>query len=366
MKILKKKQSVKLLRFPPEDNRKGSVLVLVLWSLCLLTVFAVNLSHGARQRIIMVGRLEQRNKLHFIADAGIRRSILELKKMEEGSAFTALKDYWSSNRGIFRKIRVSDEGKFTISYEYLNTETGKRQIRYGMVDEERKININHTKPKVIERLLKIVGLDGMEAQNLSASIVDWRDNDSELSIPLGSAEDRYYRGLRDPYEAKDADFEVLDELFLVKGMNAEIFDKIKDYVTIYGEGKININTASKEVLLSLGLQESVVNKILSFRYGEDSVEATLDDYVFTSPGAITADLSQMYSLSASQVANLSNLISEGKITTKSDNFMIRSTAMLNKNKASSEIICVFGKSFEGSEKKNSNKNGKIKYWREGF
>ncbi|MCK4519563.1 MAG: general secretion pathway protein GspK, partial [Candidatus Omnitrophica bacterium] len=235
-----------------------------------------------------------------------------------------------------------------------------------IIDEERKININKAQRSVIERLFRIVGLSEMKAQNLSASIVDWRDKDSELSIPLGSAEDRYYRNLRDPYEAKDADFEVLDELLLVRGMTGEIFDEIKGFITIYGEGKVNINTASEDVLLSLGLHASVVNKILSFRYGQDMIEASADDNVFNSVSGITARLSQLYLLSAGEVANLSNLVSAKKVTVKSNNFMIKSIAKLDKKETFLKIVCVFENFSEGSDESGLNEDEKIRYWREGL
>ena len=344
------------------DNHKGTILVIVLWTLCLLTIFAVHLGFGARQKIIMVGRLDTRDRLHFIAEAGIKRAILELKKKDKSSGFDALKDGWSNNVGIFKEIQV-DRGRFTVGYEYLDRESGEYQARYGIIDEERKININKAKRGVIEHLFRILGLSEMKAQNLSASIVDWRDKDSELSTPLGSAEDGYYRNLVDPYEAKDADFEVLDELLLVKEMTVEIFDEIKDFITIYGGGKVNINTASESVLLSLGLRASVVNKILLFRYGQDMIEASVDDNVFDSFSNIVARLSQFCSLSESEAANLNNLVSAKKITNKSDNFMIKSAARLDKKDASLEIVCIFGMLFDES---GSNEGEKIRYWREGL
>ncbi len=54
-----------------------------------------------------------------------------------------------------------------------------------------------------------------------------------------------------------------------------------NYLTVWGEGKININTASEEVLLAVpGLYTKEVGKILSFRRGADGVPGTKDDGVF--------------------------------------------------------------------------------------
>lgn len=367
-RMLREKKLQGLSPFPLVDEparitNKGSILAIALWSLCLLTTFAVCLGFGVRQKIIMVKRLDTRDRLHFIAEAGIKRAILELKKEDKAADYDALKESWSNNIDIFKELQVG-AGKFTVSYDYLDRKSGERWVRYGIMDEERKININKAKRSVIERLFKTVGLDEMEAQNLSASIVDWRDSDSELSIPLGSAEDGYYRDLKDPYEAKDADFEVLEELLLVRGMSREIFDKIKDFITIYGEGKVNINTAPSEVLLSLGLYKSVVDKILFFRYGQDSIEATPDDNVFNTPSNIVAELKQFRYLSEGEEANLSNLVSAANLVTNSSNFMIKSIGKLDNKDESLKILCVFQRSSEDSGEADSDEGGKIRYWRE--
>jgi len=183
--------------------------------------------------------------------------------------------------------------------------------------------------------------DEIEAQELAASIIDWRDNDSELSIPLGSAEDMYYTGLQYPYEAKDAEFEVLEELLLVKGMDRDIFERLKSYITIYGEGRINVNTAQKNVLLSLGLNEDIAEGIITFR----------KDKFFNSPSDIVPRFSQFSHLSASEIAQLTT-IADQYLITKPDNFMIRSVARLNNRKNKSEVVSVV------------RRNGDILYWQE--
>lgn len=291
----------------------------------------------------MVKRLQEKDILRNIAEAGINRAILELEKKLDSEPET-LKDSWSNNINAFKEIPV-DRGSFDIGYTYLNNQTKETEFRYGMVDEERKININKAQRKVIKKLFQIVAdLDEMQAQEAAACLIDWRDKDSQLSIPLGSAEDRYYRNLTHSYECKDADFEILPELLLVKEMNQELFNKIKDFVTVYGDGSININTAPKEVLLALGLDDDIVEKILSFRSGEDGIEGTADDNLFEQSSQIAARLSRVYHLSASQLAELSNTISAQNIGVDSHNFMIKSIAKLDTQPhRQMQIICVFNK-----------------------
>jgi type II secretory pathway component PulK len=208
------------------------------------------------------------------------------------------------------------------------------------VDEERKINVNRCDLQTLTLLFMNLCLDEAEAQNYAASIIDWRDSDSLLTLP-GSAESSYYEGLSEPYQAKNGDFESLEELLLVKGMTQELFDKMKDYVTIYTDGKININTASGRVLNCLGLSKPVVSKIISFRYGVDGLMGTNDDGVFVSPETVVAQLSQSTQLSDSEVNELSNLAASGAIVTTSNYFMIKSVASLGNNDARLQsIVCV--------------------------
>lgn len=331
-------------------TKRGSILFISLWTISLLTIFSIALGYQVRQKLTLAQRLDEKSKLHFIGQAAVMKAVVGLKN-EEQKAFDALADLWSNNPAVFSQVPIG-EGKVDISYDYIDEKTGNPQTQYGLIDEERKININKVKMPVLERLLRLVaGLGETGAQELAASIVDWRDADSLVSIPVGSAEDIDYRNLSVPYEARDQDFEVLDELLLVNGMNQDIFEKIKDYVTIYGGGTVNINTASRPVLLALGLDEAIVDDVIFFRSGEDGVIATIDDNIFDLPANIIPKFSQVYPLSAGQLTIFSAVV-EQSLTTSSKNFMIKAVAKLDNKKDTVKVDCV------------TDRTGKILYWRE--
>lgn len=328
---------------------KASILIIALWSLCLLSVFAVILSYEIRQKINLVKRLDERAKLRLIADAGLK-AVLSNLKSEIVKSYDSLQDAWSNDASAFKDIKI-DAGKYNICYNNKDSDSGITETRWGIIDEERKININTASIAVLERLFHAaLNFDEIEAQELAAAIVDWRDSDSELSIPLGSAEDSYYSGLDYPYEAKDDKFEVLEEVVLVKGMTKDIFQEIKDYFTIYGSGRVNVNTASRQALLALGLNESIVGKIFYFRSGKNESDSTQGN-IFTEPSSIVPQLSQHVNLSDSEVAALS-VVAGQFLCTKSSNFMIRCVAGLNNRKDTAELSCV------------ANRKGKILYSRE--
>lgn len=303
--------------------RRGSVLVISMWALCLLSVFAASLAIATKQRIILVKRLIERETLHYIAEAGVKQAILEITK-DASKDYDALTDIWANNK--------------------IDGQMGQGKFQVSIIDEERKLNINRADQTILRELFRGFGMDEMETQNLAASIIDWRDEDSELSMPLGSAESQYYEYLSEPYEAKDGDFETLQEVLLVKGVTEEVFEKIKDSITIYGDGRININTASFEVLASLGMSDGLVSKIMRFRYGPDGSVGGGDDNIFINPETVVAQLSQYYidiGLSDSEVAELSNIISGGSIATTSNYFRVESVAGFNNaDEPLQKIVCV--------------------------
>ncbi len=332
------------------DREKASIIILTLWALCLLSAFAVTLSYGVRQKLLLVKRLDERDRLYTIADAAVKKAQFCLKKQEE-KGYDALGDPWSNDASAFKDASVGD-GKFSVSYEYTDEIIKDTSIRYGLIDEESKININVINSAVIERLIRgVLNCTDIEAQELAASIVDWRDADSFLSIPLGSAEDGYYKGLRYPYEAKDADFESFDEVLLVKGIDSEIFRKIKEYITVYGSGRVNINTASKAVLSALGISEKIVNDIFLFRAGEDARIGTSDDNVFDNDSSIVAKLTQRYQLSEAEAASLT-MILERYLTSYSTAFTVKITARVANAKALVYAVSVI------------DRQGNILYWQE--
>jgi len=345
---------------PGAISKKASILFVALWSIFFLGVLAIYLGYRARSQINLVNRVVSRAKLRSLATAGVFVAVdFIVAEQKEEKSFNALNEDWSSYPKRFKDIKLPG-GSFSLAYEYFDVTSGAYQKRYGLIDESRKINIklgnyqiDGELEQILRKLLEVAADAGkVRAQEIAASIVDWQDQDSQLSIPLGSAEDGYYRFLREPYESKDSDLEILDEIFLIKGINQAVFDKIKGYLTIYGDKGVNINTASRPVLLALGLPEKTVNSILSHRAGEDGKAATPDDNLFTFPANIVSELSKAYDLGPGELAILNNLISKGYLVTDSSYFMIKSKGRLVNQGRTAEITAV------------ADSQGKIVYWRE--
>jgi general secretion pathway protein K len=325
----------------PIRDSKGSVLILSFWVLSFLSFFAVAMGATSRMKLTLADRLIERAELRLIAEAGVRRAAAELKKQEPGDHPNSLLESWANNEGVFKDAKVG-KGVFNVKYEYADDNGEGVKTRFGIVDEERKININLASLDVLQRLFKtVLGWDDRQAGELASAIIDWRDMDT-TSLAQG-AEDNYYMGLKYPYECKDGPFNIPDELLLVRGVTATIYKDLLDYATIYGNGAVNVNTAPRAVLIALGIQEKVVDEIVAFRRGKDLIEATQDDNVFADTGAIVPQLSQFTALDPIEVENLSNVVSAGLLGTVSENFRVTSFSGYDYKKGEARVACVFQK-----------------------
>lgn len=329
---------------------KGSILIGVLWSLFFLTALALVISASVAPQLALAGKLRDRAMLRFLAEAGMKRAVVAIRA-DETENYDALNEPWSSDEEAFKEIGLTAEGYFSLEYSLPAEEGEDIQKRYGLVDEERKINVNTASAGVLKYFFETAGsVSSQDAADIADAIADWRDGDDEPS-PNG-AESPYYEALDPGYPCKNGSFEIPEELLLVKGVTQEIFDKIKDRLTVYGEGKVNINTAGAAVLQSLGMSGGLVEKIVSFREGDDGREATADDNIFDDIQSAGAALAAQEGLSPEQAAELDAVVGAGLITVRSDYFRGRVVGGFRDREVSTEIVFVI------------NRDEKILYWRE--
>ena len=304
---------------------RGSILVVVLWALFFLAALAASIYALLAPQIGLAGRLKDRTRLYYLAQAGAQKAMAVLAG-DETEDTDGFKDTWASSEGEFKDMHLGEDGYVSVSYKLLD-DAGVEETRYGLVDEEGKININKATADVLQQLFELTALTTSQtASDIADSILDWVDEDSEPHT--NGAEDGYYEGLAQAYACKDAKFQVLEELLLVKGMTQDIFDKASAYLTVYGKGMVNLNTADKYVLQALGMSNTLAEKVIQYRRGNDSQEATSDDNIFESAETVVASLSNGVGLSAEETEQLNTVIASGLAGVRSDHFSGESHAEL--------------------------------------
>jgi hypothetical protein len=154
------------------------------------------------------------------------------------------------------------------------------------------------------------------------------------------AEDDYYEDLEMPYESKDHKFQSIEELLLVRGITRDLFEKVEPFVTVYGEGVVNINTAAREVLIWLGMDDSLADKTMAFRAGADLQLGTPDDQAFTQPGDWHVEFGRRVKLTQGDVSLLNQIMATKQVGINSKYFRIRSIGALPQKRQALEIHAV--------------------------
>lgn len=218
------------------SRESGVALLITLLVLVLIVVLAVEIfRQGSRAaQTGAFGRDSVRAAL--LAEGGIAAARVALREDAKNNDYDTLDEVWS------RPVPP--------------IELGDGEILVTAEDEERKVNLNRLvlpngnapdeqRLAVFRRLLSNLDMD----PSFADAVVDWLDNDDTPRV--GGAESAYYLSLPFPYRAKNDLFDTLEELRLVRGMTPERFEKLKPYVTIHSSGSVNVNTAPREILMSL-------------------------------------------------------------------------------------------------------------------
>jgi len=237
-------------------SRKGIALILVLWVLAILMVLVLSFSLMARTEIYSTLSFKEGMEKKFIAEAGIERGIMEL-----------------FYRNLYKNLTPVPEGMeaWKTDGTSYDGQSGDGHYTVSIMDESGKVDINTVSDVVLKNLLINAGVKEEDVDTVVDSVMDWKDPDDLHR--LNGAESDYYMSLPNPYKAKNANFDTLEELVLVKGMTPEI---------LYGDGKkkgiielltvnskmnrINVNAAPKEVLMAIpGISPEIADMIIEFR-----------------------------------------------------------------------------------------------------
>lgn len=219
----------------------------------------------------------------------------------------------------------------------------KQTTTYGIMDENRKININHADRFVLSRLLAAAGgIKDEDALDLAGQIVDYRDGDDAVTATAGaggSEESRYHAaGLG--YPPKNSDFEFVSELLRIPGMTAGVYGRVRRYLTAQGDGTVNLNTTGAEVLSLVDLHPAVAAKIMALRAGPDESEGTDDDIVFRDQTDLESRLKQVFGLKLQEQMSLRHAFARRLVSLSSSYFSVVSVATVKQSRG--QTLAVYG------------------------
>lgn len=246
-------------------DRQGVVLLLVLSTIALFTVMAVNFSADEGLDIELAYNFRDSVQAQYIARSGIEAAITILKKDD------ASHDSEDEDWGGFPEyaLAASEYLKGPAFTGTITDESGKFDLNCLVIGEQKDREFRKAQFKRLFEVLETDISQG-ELDELAEAVRDWEDEDDET---VSGAENDYYQSLDTPYECKNGPMDCPEEILLVKGMKPEYYygtenyKGLKDYVTVGTGGKINLNTASDVVLMSvsISLTEDVAEAIKAKR-----------------------------------------------------------------------------------------------------
>lgn len=266
------------------NNNKGVALILTILIIGIIVTLTLSFNTSMRSEVASAANMRDNIKLEAILQSGlnIALAILADDPSAGNGSYDSLFDTWAKPDILsLYSSKLFDDGQLQI---IIGDETGKIPVNQLIDREGNYIDITRN---LLIRFLELEEFDiaPEEAEDIVNSIKDWIDPDNESS-DFGE-ESSYYEALEKPYSCRNGRLESLEELLLIKGITEDIFygtdetTGISDFLSIYGDGRININTADVLVLRALSEQidEDMTADMIAYREDEESYLDNEEDYL---------------------------------------------------------------------------------------
>lgn len=235
--------------------RRGVALLAALWLVVAIAAVALQFSLEARERRTIGILASERG-----AQRGLALGALALVRSQIDYSFRAL----PTTGGAVDNLRSVDP-LLDVAQRY-NQPVLVDSIPVGVaaVDLGAKLNINQANETELQAFFSFLLKDYSLSTHLAQAIMDWRDADT-LPRPSGGEVAAYIKAEQLAIPT-NGPFRDVDDLRNVLGMTPEIFAEVSPYLTVRGDGRINLNTAPVAVLRSLpGMTDQTANMIVMMR-----------------------------------------------------------------------------------------------------
>lgn len=189
----------------PRADDEGFALLLVLWTMVLLSLLATQVTGAGRAEARLASALRGGAQLREAADAATYETIWH---MLDGSG-----DNWTP--GAMARVLQEASGPVTVT----------------VTDERGKIDINQAPPALLIGLFSVLGAGTKTASVVANAITEWRSQQPagfEADSPVVAG----YRMENKAWAPAGQEFQRLDELQLVLGMTPALYRASLPYLTL--------------------------------------------------------------------------------------------------------------------------------------
>ena len=308
--------------------RRGSALVTVIWVVAVLSLIVLNFAAEAKLQSVVNRHTSERVRVNSLTDAGrvvaevLLTDYQDVSDAPEDQTVEDMREEFEQDRWIQEKRALKGSSVVetgAIAIDPNDPDSGTFSIKIEA--KETKLNINtlweggnQNWKEIWENVLAGCNVPQEYWNELVCSWNDWRDPDDAVSKDLlGDAEyesgeggeSEYYReelksedGTMEfePCKPRNGEISDLKELAKVKGFrehpvvltggvinpeekeeNQVTVKSILGYFDVIGTGKVNVNAASKEILLSIpGIADDLDTSSSFDETGEEIAQAIID------------------------------------------------------------------------------------------
>ncbi|MBN2716190.1 MAG: general secretion pathway protein GspK [Deltaproteobacteria bacterium] len=270
-----------------QTNQRGMALIMVMIALIILTAMTADFMEGNKVYLQTAVNHRDAVKAEYLARSGVNLSRLLLSVQSLPMFKKALNfPFWQFADMILEPFSTH-RGDGSLAEEALGFSLDEaeglglpdgEEFSLNIVDEESKLNLNlgahptsPLKTLVFNSMMAMMEpemynsifegddyRDEVDREQVICEIFDWADPDEDACTGA-AGEESYYSMTNPEYERKNAPFDSLEELHFVHGIGDDFWsafvepdplDPATRTFTIWGPGKVNVNTAAPSTLVA--------------------------------------------------------------------------------------------------------------------
>ncbi len=333
--------------------QKGTILIMVMWLLAILSLFAVGLGYRSTIELRLTSYYIDKTKCRYLAGQVINRVFFNIAN-DQDRKVDAYNENWGNLPESFFE---SDMEGVKVSVEHTADGNDDNEVTlYGASDECAKLNVGKLPKSILasEYWKKNFSFD----EETADTIIHWSTKSSTKDEL-----DMWYETTYG-YEARHGDMELIQELYFLKNIFGQSSEKnknrakLKNILTIYGNGQVNMNTATKETMEALFVMQSdqkemdsserdeLIRMIIEYRNGDDGLPGTQDDNLFKDTNIETA----IGTHESSKISMLNWLRQKKLIGVTSDFFKIDAIVSLENKNFEKKVSAIVTRSKELARK----------------
>ncbi len=282
-------------RHTSKRKKEGAALMVALWVLIILSFIVGSFAFEVNLEAMLVSHKRKKFQAEMMALSGIEYAKAILDNRADAKQLE-IEDMDEDKDGFMQAALFTQRGLPTSSS--IEFENGARfTVTLESAEAGRNVNLL-TRQQWLE-IFEMANVPSTDWDAMIDCLADWIDENDLHQIDGAESDDPFYEEAG--YPVKNGPLDSVDELLLVKNWGADILygkpaDEESDEIfgiasilTVWGDGKVNLNTATDDVLLSYAEYEDwELQGVREVILGEDQEAGTLDDGI-RDLGEVSAD-----------------------------------------------------------------------------